>query len=173
MTILDKLKRMIRNKGGSVKRATNIDRAVDELRRVENNPLGNLIVDASIAVDEDLLGKIVGDLQSDVVVADGKVTGTLNWVTGYTGFGNLDEQSGNYVALYARIPEIDDAVITVTADYGRETVLDPDGLFIRRIQNGDSDDKWFEITAAKDGYTKIKRRYSLNGLTLEPDPEAD
>ena len=171
MTILAKLKRMIRNKGGSVTRATNIDRAVDELRRVEDNPLGNLIVDASIAVDEDLLGKVVGDLQSDVEVVDGKVLGTLNWVTGYTGFGNLDEQSGNYVALYARIPEIDDAVITVTADYGRETTLDPDGLFIRRIQNGDSDDKWFEITASKDGYATITRRYSLNYLTLEEEPD--
>ena len=171
MTILAKLKRMIRNKGGSVTRATNIDRAVDELGRLDDNPLATLIVDASIGVSEDLLGKVVGDLQSDVEVVDGKVLGTLNWVTDYTGFGNVDEQSGNYVALYARVPEVDGVTFAVKADYGRETTLDPDGIFIRRIQNGDSDDKWFEITASKEGYAAITRRYSLNYLTLEEEPD--
>ena len=170
MTILAKLRRMIRNKGGSVAKATNIDKAVDELKRVEDNPLSALIVDGTIGVSEDLLGKVVGDLQSNVEVVDGKVLGTLKWVTGYTGFGSLEEQTGNFIALYARVPEISGVTFKVTADYGRETTLDPDGLFIRRIQNGDSDDKWFEITASKEGYATITRRYSLNYLTLTPKP---
>lgn len=169
MPIVDKLRKMIRNKGGSVARVNTIEAAVKELGRLDDNPLSGLIVDASIAADTDLLGKYVADLQSDVAVANGKVTGTLNWITDYASFGSAEEQTGNFLALYARVPGVTGVTLTVKADYGRETELDPDGLFIRRIQNGDSAEKWFEITAEKDGYATIKRRYSLMGLTLEEE----
>ena len=48
--------------------------------------------------DTELYGKTVNDLASNLEVqSDGKVTGTLNYVTGYTDFSsNEEEQSGNY-----------------------------------------------------------------------------
>lgn len=46
------------------------------------------------------LGKTVSDLQSDVVIGDTAITGTLKWVEGYTGFSsNTNEQTGNYLAI--------------------------------------------------------------------------
>ena len=45
-------------------------------------------------------GKAVSDLQKDVIVHDEWISGTLKYVTGYTGFsGDVEEQSGNYLAL--------------------------------------------------------------------------
>ena len=47
-----------------------------------------------------LFGKAVNELQSDMVVADDEVTGTLKYVKGYVDFSsNTSEQSGNYLAL--------------------------------------------------------------------------
>ena len=47
-----------------------------------------------------LFGKAVNELQSDMVVADDEVTGTLKYVNGYVDFSsNTSEQSGNYLAL--------------------------------------------------------------------------
>lgn len=49
--------------------------------------------------ETELYGKTVNDLASNLEVhSDGKVTGTLNYVTGYTGFNSAvaEEQSGNY-----------------------------------------------------------------------------
>ena len=47
-----------------------------------------------------LFGKAVNELQSDVVVADDEVTGTLKYVNGYVDFSsNTSEQEGNYLAL--------------------------------------------------------------------------
>ena len=47
-----------------------------------------------------LFGKAVNELQSDVVVSDDEVTGTLKYVDGYVDFSsNVSEQSGNYLAL--------------------------------------------------------------------------
>ena len=169
MPIIDKIRKMIRDKGGSVAGVTTIESGIKELGNLASNPLTGLIVDATIAPDEDLLGKVVGDLQSDVIVLGTKITGTLNWVTGYTGFsGDEEMQSGNYVALYMRVPEIDDAVITVESEYGRQATLD-DGLFIRRIQNGDTDEKWVKVTASKEGYPSVTRYYSFMDLTLIPE----
>ena len=43
-----------------------------------------------------LFGKAVNELQSDVVVSDDEVTGTLKYVDGYVDFSsNVSEQSGN------------------------------------------------------------------------------
>lgn len=49
--------------------------------------------------ETELYGKTVSDLASNLEVqSDGKVTGTLNYVTDYTGFNSavVEEQSGNY-----------------------------------------------------------------------------
>ena len=54
-----------------------------------------------IAVDYDLLGKVVGDLQKDVAESTSMVTGTLKYVEDYTGFSSkTEEQQGHYLAYH-------------------------------------------------------------------------
>ena len=47
-----------------------------------------------------LFGKSVSELQTNVSVSGKNITGTLNYVTGYTGFSsNPEEQEGHFLAL--------------------------------------------------------------------------
>ena len=44
----------------------------------------------------------MADLQKDIVVSNGAISGTLKYVTGYTGFsGDTSEQSGHYLCIHA------------------------------------------------------------------------
>lgn len=126
----------------------------------------NLTVDDNIPDGVSLLGKELDDLQSGVGVGGSDITGTLKYVTGYTGFsGDPAEQQGNYLVLH-----IDTAVegATITAqviggDHGAVT-LDSDRTLIVRIKNKSQKIK---IVASKEGYPTIEKTYSLSGLTLE------
>ena len=100
---------------------------IDEYNTSQSNALANYTIDTDIADSVDLLGKKASDLQKDMVIDDGKVYGTLKYVTGFTGFGGADEQSGYYIVLHF---EHDDAD---TIKVGGVT-LDSDGLHIIRIQ---------------------------------------
>lgn len=54
----------------------------------------------------DLFGKHVDDLQDVVIGEDGKVTGTLKFISDYTQFSsNEKEQSGNFFAFTVKAPE--------------------------------------------------------------------
>ena len=47
-----------------------------------------------------ILGKAVSELQENVVVAEDVITGTIHYVTGYTGFdSDPANQEGNFLAL--------------------------------------------------------------------------
>ena len=74
---------------------------IDEYVETQGNELAAYTVDADIADSVDLLGKKASDLQKGVFIDDGKVYGTLKYVTDYTGFsGNPDEQQGYYLVLH-------------------------------------------------------------------------
>ena len=125
-----------------------------------------LSVDADISASEDLLGKHADDLQTDLVISKGAISGTLNYVTGYTGFsGDTNEQSGNYMALHIEVEDEPDATITVELVGGIHgpVVLDPDGLIIFRIR---STEQSIKITASKEGYDDTVQTFTLTGLTL-------
>lgn len=115
--------------------------------------------------NEDLLGKTVDDLQTGVAVSDNAVSGTLKYVTDYTGFsGDVAEQSGNYLVLQAE-SENAGAVITaevIDGDHGPVT-LDEDGILVARIKNTSQKVK-FTVTA--DGYNTNEQEFDLTGLTL-------
>lgn len=117
--------------------------------------------------DVDLLGKTADDLQEDVEVANGAITGTLKYVTGYTGFsGDVAEQSGNYLAL--KVTAIDGATITVeliNGTVGHPVELDEDGMIVVRIANKSTQS--VEVIATKDSLSEVQR-FSLTGLTLTP-----
>lgn len=118
-----------------------------------------LVTDVSIASDTDLLGKVISDLQSDIVIGENEITGTLKYVTGYTGFsGEPELQSGNFLALH--ITTNDSAPISVEligGKYGPVT-LDDDGLIILRIAN-----KGQRVKITSGSMTK---EYSLANINL-------
>lgn len=171
MAIVDRMKKMISNRGGSTRGVQTIEDAARVLAAMEadtNNPLAGLTVDVSVAADTDLLGKVIGDLQDDDVVVDnyrGKVTGTLKYVTGYTGFDGSHEelQKGNYLVLHASVPD----VTGVTIKFAARTVgtLDSDGILILRMGE---DVTQITFTAIKSGYYSVSRTYDITGLTLTP-----
>lgn len=117
--------------------------------------------------DVDLLGKEADDLQEDVEVANGAITGTLKYVTGYTGFsGDVSEQSGNYLAI--KVTAVEGATITVeliNGTVGHPVTLDEDGMIVIRI--ADKTTQSVEVVATKDSLSETQR-FSLTGLTLTP-----
>lgn len=60
----------------------------------------------SVSTATDLFGKSASDLMADVAIDDNKVTGTLKYVTGYTGYwpDSAENQEGNYLALDLTLP---------------------------------------------------------------------
>lgn len=115
-----------------------------------------------------MLGKNVKDLQTGIVVADGEISGTLNYVTGYTGFNssNVEEQKGNYLALKLEV-EPEDAVTTVELVGGTKgsATLDEDMNIVLLIK--DTETQTIKVTVTSDDET-ITEEYGLDGLTLEP-----
>ena len=125
-----------------------------------DNPPIKINVDAKIPANTDLLGKVVGDLQANVNVTDGRVYGTLFHVTDYTGFsGDVAEQSGNYLALHIT-SDVPGATIQVNG-----TTLDEDGLHVTRITKPGAGK--IVITASKTGYATVTKTLRLSTLDCE------
>lgn len=124
-----------------------------------------LVTDTEVAPDEDLFGKVIGDLQSDVEIGDKEITGTLNYITGYTGFSSkVSEQSGNYLVIHNTSNLEDDIYVEIIGGTSGPVKLDSDGIIVLRIAN-------------KNQRVKVKcgeyvKEYSLNRLVLET-PEDD
>lgn len=115
-----------------------------------------------------LFGKAVNELQSDVVVADDEVTGTLKYVDGYVDFSsNTSEQSGNYLALKIEVEpaEAETAVEIVGGTKGPVT-LDDDMNIVLLIKNKDTQSIKVTTTHNEESVTKT---YGLSGLTLETE----
>ncbi len=129
-----------------------------------------LKVDFGIAADEDLLGKVISDLQEDYGISAGRILATLKYITDYTGFsGDPELQEGNYLTFHvANTMGADHITVQFT---GRDEVtMDPnDYIHIQRfpkaiaeliIRAYDANDKVFETT-----------RYDLSGIVLEEAEE--
>ena len=113
--------------------------------------------------NEDLFGKSATDLQTGVTFnSDDTVTGTLKYVTDYTGFsGTVSEQSGNYLVFKAEVPNIDG--VTITAKINNTSTLDDDGIAVFLITDKT---KKLVVTASKDGEGTFSKEFDLSGLTL-------
>ena len=61
----------------------------------------NPILSVSAESDTPILGKNVSEFQSNIQIQDDKITGTLNYIEGFTEFNGSDptEQEGNYLFL--------------------------------------------------------------------------
>lgn len=124
-------------------------------------------MDDTIPDGVSLLGKELDDLQSGVGVGGSDITGTLKYVTGYTGFsGDPAEQSGHYLVLHIDT-DVEGATIQVELIGGKHgpVTLDSDRTLISRISNKSQKIK---ITASKEDYPTVTKTYTLGGLTLAP-----
>lgn len=120
-----------------------------------------LSADADIDAEEDLLGKVVADLQENVEIDGTDVTGTLHYLDDYTGFsGDPELQSGNYICLHfeSSVPAV------LQAAYNDKTVtLTDDGILIVRVADKDLP---LTVTATYNDQV-VTKTYDLSGLTLE------
>ena len=115
-----------------------------------------------------LFGKTVNELQSDVVVSDDEVTGTLKYVDGYVDFSsNVSEQSGNYLALKIEAePAEAETVVELVGGTKGPVTLDDDMNIVLLIKNKDTQSIKVTTTHNEESITKI---YGLSGLTLETE----
>lgn len=115
-----------------------------------------------------LFGKAVNELQSDVVVADDEVTGTLKYVNGYVDFSsNTSEQEGNYLALRIEAgPAEAGTVVGLVGGTKGPVALDDDMNIVLLIKNKDTQSIKVTVDDGKDSATKT---YGLTRLILETE----
>lgn len=115
-----------------------------------------------------LFGKTVNELQSDVVVSDDEVTGTLKYVDGYVDFSSkVSEQSGNYLALKIEAePAEAETVVELVGGTKGPVTLDDDMNIVLLIKNKDTQSIKVTTTHNEESVTKT---YGLSGLTLETE----
>lgn len=115
-----------------------------------------------------MLGKSVNDLQTDVVVSDDAITGTLHYITDYTGYSDQpEEQTGNYLALkFDSYPEDAEIKLELVGSGRPEKIMKSRDVVIR-VTNKDSEKVKFTVSHASVDEPVVKI-YSLTGLTLEP-----
>lgn len=114
---------------------------------------------------ETILGKSVADLQTNVIVNDGFITGTLKYVSDYTGYsGDTEEQKGNFLAL--KLSDTTGATSTcelINGPLGRPITFDSDRQVVVRVTNKAT--QKIRITSTLNGET-VSKTYSLSSLKL-------
>jgi len=110
-----------------------------------------------------LLGKMASDLQTGITISGDVISGTLKYVTDYTGFSNnVSQQSGNYLALkVGGVEDTDDVTVElIGGTVGHPITLDADRNIVLLIANTDQQVK----VVVNDEETMT---YKLTGLTLQ------
>lgn len=117
-----------------------------------------------------LFGKAVSDLQENVVVADGTITGTLKYVTGYTEFSSDPAlQEGNYLAVnlanndYSQFSSVRIGLDPSAGSGLVEIIEDPDKNGVFRVSN--TSQKFKIVSTSVDGIENTQE-FDLSGLTL-------
>lgn len=116
-------------------------------------------------------GKNVSDLQTNVNVTGDAISGTIKYVTGYTGFNgsNPTEQEGNYLALdFNATPWPDRMTVELVGGTKGEVELTQEDKFcVFRIT--DKSSQTIRLKVDKQD-THIEKTYKLSGLTLDAKP---
>ena len=103
-------------------------------------------------------------MQAGVTVGDDAITGTLHYVTGYTGFsGETELQSGNYLALHFACEAAETITVELVGGQFGPRELDVDGICIFRVTSTSQSVK-VTTAAGSDSYSKT---FALTGITLE------
>lgn len=117
-----------------------------------------------------VFSKNVSDLQTDVTITGNQATGTLHYVTGFTGFsGDPELQEGNYLALSF---DTDPAADKICVEFvGALTTLGPQELDSDKdicVRVTDKDKQYIVATAYKGGEV-TRRVIKLDQLVLEAE----
>lgn len=124
------------------------------------------VITAAESGDTTLSGKKVSDLQSNIVIGENAISGSLKHVTGYTEFSSKSsEQEGHYLALKFDVTPAD-AVTTVELVGGTKgpVTLDADKNIVLLIKSNTTQS--IKVVSTKDG-ASVTKIYTLTGLTLE------
>lgn len=124
------------------------------------------VITAAESGDTTLFGKKVSDLQSNIVIGENAISGSLKHVTGYTEFSSKSsEQEGHYLALKFDVTPAD-AVTTVELVGGTKgpVTLDADKNIVLPIKSNTTQS--IKVVSTKDG-ASVTKTYTLTGLTLE------
>jgi len=134
-------------------------------RSLQNRRVTDLTITVSaIPSGVDLFGKDATDLQENIAISDDKITGTLKYVTDYTGFSsNPAEQQGNYLAIHA---EANDEAATVKVGITKMTTLDEDGNIVLIVKGTSTP---VTITAEAEGKDTVTTTLSLEDIVLTPE----
>ena len=129
-------------------------------------------VDANVGADTDLFGKVVSDLQENVVVSAEGISGTLKYIDDYSSAYGSGENSGYYLVLHCTTPGVEGATITseVIGGVHGPVTLDEDGIVISRIT--DKDTQTIEVVAYKDGESDSVI-LDLSDLVMESQAQND
>lgn len=124
------------------------------------------VITAAESGNTTLFGKKVSDLQSNIVIGENAISGSLKHVTGYTEFSSKSsEQEGHYLALKFDVTPAD-AVTTVELVGGTKgpVTLDADKNIVLLIKSNTTQS--IKVVSTKDG-ASVTKTYTLTGLTLE------
>ena len=121
-------------------------------------PVKELVVDTTVSASEDLFGKTIGDLQENVVIGTDSITGTLKYVTDYTGFSSDPAmQEGNYLVIHCTTNDSEPITVEVVNGVSGPVTLDADGIIVLRI--ADKDTQTVRVVSGS-----VTKNYSLTGL---------
>lgn len=114
------------------------------------------------SAETNVLGKLVSELQSNVAVGETSITGTLNYVTDYTGFSSDPAlQEGNYLALKFTAPANSTTTVEIVGGTSGPVALDEDMNWVGKIANTNQKVKVVNSVAGT-------KQFSLTGLVLTP-----
>ena len=126
-------------------------------------PTRELTVDSDVSDSVDLFGKTVNDLQTGVTIGENSITGTLKYVTDYTGFSSDPAmQSGNYIVIHCEVNDTTPITVEVVNGVSGPVTLDDDGIAVLKI--ADKDTQSIRVISGD-----ITKTYSLTGLTVETE----
>ena len=117
------------------------------------------------------MGKKASALQSNITIdpTTGVISGTLKYVTGYTGYsGSTELQSGNFLALKIT-PCADNDLVWKTqliGGVGPEVAFDEDYNCVYRVT---STEQTVRISGYKNNNRVVYYDYPLTGLTLQAE----
>lgn len=113
---------------------------------------------------ETVYGVRVSELQSGITIKDSKISGTLLYKKGYTGFDSKNGD-GNFLALKVNYPDDAEVKTSVIGGTTKDKKLPAhDHLLVTKVANNKQKIK-LEITQGKYSDWVI---YDLSGLTLNP-----
>ena len=125
-----------------------------------------MTVDTNIGATTDLFGKVVDDLQEDIVIGTNSISGILHYVEDYTGFSSDPAmQEGNFIAIHCNVPGLTADQYSISVSITNPVTLDADGIYVGYVANKDS--QTITVVASASGHESVTKTYSLSELTVE------